>query len=66
MHTDPMHHDDMLNRLVVGRIAKELFDDYLRKGKPERALGLVQFCDKMGVTIPDAGPMLKLIRGGKY
>jgi len=66
MPIDQVSQPDMLNRLAVGRLARELFTSYLEQGKHERAMGLVQFCDKLGVTIPDAGPMLKLVRQGRY
>lgn len=57
--------DDMVSRVAVGRMAREMLDEHLKAGKPERALGMVLFCDRLGVTIP-ASPMLKLVRSGKY
>lgn len=66
MPEDQVREPDLINRIAVGRMAKELFQQHLKDGKHERAMGLVQLCDKMGVTIPDAGPMLKLVRLGRY
>lgn len=60
-----MAQDDMVSRVAVGKLAREMLDEYLKAGKPERAMGMVLFCDRLGVVIPNA-PMLKLVRQGKY
>lgn len=70
MTTDRMDQPDLVSRLAVGRMARELLNEYLKAGKTERATGLVQFCDRLGVEIPSPSfsdrYLLGLVRAGKY
>jgi hypothetical protein len=47
----PMDQPDLIHRLQAGRLARELLDEFLAAGKNERAMGLVIFCDRLGVCI---------------
>lgn len=62
MDQERMGQPDLISRLWVGLIARELFDEYLKAHKPEQAVGLVKFCERMGVTIPDSGAVLELLK----
>lgn len=62
MDQERMGQPDLISRLQVGLIARELFDECLKAHRPEQAIGLVKLCDRMGVTIPDSGAVLKLLK----
>ena len=64
MSEDEVSHDDLVNRVAVGRMARELLDDFLKNGKLERPMGVIQLCERMGVTIPNRQP-LKIVRDGQ-
>lgn len=60
---DTQGHDDMLSREIVGKLAREVLEDYRKKLLPEdrakyeqRKTGVLRLCDRMGVTVaPSVG-----------